>query len=86
MTDTLTFYTVIGETTGGASSLAYVTPLLVKRAGIEYDIIYSGTPGDRQVLYTAATGIFTFKVPFEAAPPDILIRNLGEPIFVMYKI
>lgn len=79
-------YTVIGATVCGLSELAYSTPLVVKRNGTEYDIIYTGTPGDRQVKFTTATGELEFKIPFEQAPPDVLIRNVGEPIFVMYKI
>ncbi len=68
-----------------APELSYITPIKVKRKGKAFDIIYSGTPGNRQVLYTPAEGKFTFLIPFEEYIHPF-IMNAGEPINIVYKL
>lgn len=84
MTSSGVFFTIKGDTVLSAPELAFVTPLKVKRQGLVYDIIFSGTPGNRQVLYNAGAGTFTFEIPFEEYIHPF-IRNCGEPIDIMYK-
>jgi len=84
MTTSGIFYTLAGDTALYVPELSFVTPLKVKRQGMVYNIIFSGTPGNLEVLYSAAEGSFTFEIPFEAYTHPI-IRNCGEPIDIMYK-
>ena len=44
-------------------SLAYVTVLRVKRAGLGYDVTQNEIPGNREVYYNSATGSLNFVNP-----------------------
>jgi hypothetical protein len=54
--------------------LAYIDPIVVKVEGKAFDIIYSGIPTNRQVLFRKAFGVFVFDI------------NMGiRDVFVMYQ-
>jgi hypothetical protein len=53
-----------GSTFVTISDLAFRKIVSVKREGIGYNKITSGTPGNRDVLYDASSGTFIFLVPF----------------------
>lgn len=79
MTTTFNSYnTVTGLSEIVISELAYLPVrdlIKVKREGIGYDIISSGTPTNRQVLYEAHTGKLTFDTPH---PPS-------AKVYVLYQ-
>lgn len=57
-----------------ALGLAHVDMICVKVEGLEYDIIYSGTPLNRQALYRRSTGAILFD------------KDLGtKSVFVIYQ-
>lgn len=73
-----TYGTTPGRTEVTSGDLAYLfTGFLVevKREGVLYDIIYSGTPTNRQVLYTRKEGKLTFGTPHPS----------GASVFVIYQ-
>ena len=76
------FYGTVGNTYLNSFELANVTPLKVKRQGLGYDIILTGSPVGRQVLYTAWEGKLTFVNILEAGATD---ATPSEPIYVLYK-
>lgn len=85
MTRQEVYYTTIGATSLEDGIFAFVTPLKVKRGGLSFDIILSGTPTGRQVLYEATLGRFTFLNEFLEADYHPFIKFPGEPIYVLYK-
>lgn len=56
----------------------------VKREGIGYDIILTGTPGSRQVLYEAPAGKITFLNPFIVDSSGAV--DISEKIYVLYRV
>jgi hypothetical protein len=57
-----------------SAELAYTDPILVKVEGAAFDIIYSGIPTNRQVLFKKSFGVFIFDI------------NMGiRDVFVMYQ-
>lgn len=89
----VTSNTYIGQPGGYTitdSDLAYTQVLRVQRSGVEYNIIFSGTPNSRQVKYSANEGKLTFVAAFtgnygvsvgSVTPTDIL-----EDIIVTYNL
>jgi hypothetical protein len=69
------------------SELAYDL-LVVKRAGTQFDVIFSGSPSFTQVLHEKSLSKITFSIPFTgtvsdpAAPTDIPI---WERVFTLIK-
>lgn len=59
-----TYETVKDAYTLAIPGLAFRDIVSVKREGIGHDIITTGTVGNRQVLYTASGGLFTFDTAF----------------------
>lgn len=47
----------------------------IKRDGVQYDLIISGNPVNRQVLYTASHGKLTFATP----------HGSGAKVYVLYQ-
>lgn len=54
-----------------------VTILEVDREGANYDIITSGTPGNRQATHNNTTGVISF---------DPTNPSMGETVFVLFKV
>ena len=54
----------IGRSTLYIPELAYRDIICVKREGLDYDIITSGAPGNRQVKYINSSGGFNFNTTF----------------------
>lgn len=65
---------VSGESVEHGYSLTGKTIIEVSREGLQYDLITSGTPGERQCIYSS--GAITFRDAF----------NPGETVFVEFKI
>jgi hypothetical protein len=79
MIEEVTYNSIPGSVTFTEPALAYSNILKVKRSGIGYDIVRTGTPGNRQVVYYETTGSFLFLNKFE------LENGLGEPIYFLIK-
>jgi hypothetical protein len=64
--------------------LAFRDIVKVSLAGTVYHLIYSGEPGNMEVLYTASTGGFRFNVPFGY----IVLSDPNSPVdtFITDKI
>jgi len=73
------YYTSPGSTSYTNGSLSFVTPLKVDRGGLTYDIIYTGSPGNRQVVYDVTLGRFSFNTAFEFDGTN------SETIFIIYN-
>ena len=66
-------------------SLVNLDALLnVEREGIQYNIIYSGTPTSRQVVYDRAAGSLTFLVDFTYYAGGA-VDIPAEKIYVLYR-
>ena len=67
-------------------ALAYRDIKKVSRSGTVHDIILTGTVGNRQVLYTAAEGKFTFNTPFTSIDIDMGFFDIrvSEKIFIIW--
>ena len=61
----ITLYPSPGATEIISPVLTFTNVLKVKRNGNNYDIIYSGTPTGRQVLFNTSAGSLLFNIPFE---------------------
>lgn len=81
MVTTKTYTGYPGSYTINASEISYVRMLKVKREGMSYDIIISGTPASNQVLYTSSSGTLTFSISFNGDLGTDLNR---EQIYVLY--
>lgn len=57
------------------SELSNTDVIMVTMEGTQYDIIYSGTVGNRQVKHRIATGILEFQNPIAS----------GTKVYVLYK-
>lgn len=84
------YRTVAGQYTLYVPTLAFRELVSVKRGGIGHDIITTGTPGNRQVLYTASDGGFAFNTAFVAMPGDepdagAVTDLVSEKIFIIWK-
>lgn len=75
-------YGMPGNTSVVHSSIANVSMLKVKRQGLGYDIIVSGSPGNRQVKYDSSAGKLTFALAFEVQPESATDM---EPVYVFYN-
>lgn len=86
MTTWAKYFGVAGQYSISVPALLYVTVLKVKRQGLGFDILNSGTPGNRQVVYDAAAGSLTFNTAFiDAADPTAPVDNV-EGVYVLYKV
>lgn len=58
----------------------------VKREGLGFDIVRTGTPVNRQVLYTASGGLFTFENAFAGVVIDhgSYDELVTEKVFVIW--
>lgn len=65
-----------GQSDVHAYSLTAVTVLEVDRSGVQYDIITSGTPTNRQCKHNNTTGVINF---------DTALPSAGETVFVLFK-
>lgn len=81
---TITFNGTPGMYTVNNSALAYSTMLKVKREGMSYNIIISGTPASNEVLYTASSGTLTFQFAFSGSISGASDTPL-EKVYVLYK-
>jgi len=75
-----TIFSSPGATVLNDGRLAFIDIFKVKRQGISYDIILTGTPTGRQVLYENI-GRLTFELPFDYDVDGIR----GEPIYVLFN-
>lgn len=83
---TITFNCTPGSYSVSHSSLSYSTMLKVKREGMNYNIIVSGTPSSNQVLYTASSGTLTFSFPFVGIGVSLgSVDTNIEKVYVLYK-
>lgn len=59
----------------------------VKREGLGFDIVRTGTPANRQVLYTASGGLFTFENAFTGVVIDhgTWDEIVGEKVFIIWN-
>lgn len=80
---TKTYGPLPGSYTITDAAISYTTIYKVKREGTSYDIIISGTPTDRQVLYTASAGSLTFKVAFTGDSSGA--TDVTEKVYVLYN-
>ncbi len=64
--------------------LSYTDVLKVKREGMGYDIVITGSPGNRQVLYETMAGKITFLNPFIEGGPGFP-SDVQEKVYVLYK-
>lgn len=80
------YYGLAGQYSLSTAELLYVTVLKVKRQGFGYDIITSGSPGNRQVVYDQAAGSLTFNNEFIAAADESLPVDNVEPVYVLFKV
>jgi hypothetical protein len=77
-TTVATYNTTAGLTTVISGDLAYLRPqdiIKVKREGVLYDKIITGTPTERQFLYTSAQGKLTFGTA----------HGTGAKVYVLYQ-
>lgn len=80
-----TYDTVAGETVLNVPELAFREIISVKREGTGFNIVLTGSPGDRDVLY-GNTGSFTFLNPFfGAASPVLTDPQITEKIFIIWQ-
>lgn len=64
--------------------LSYTDVFKVKREGQGFDIIITGTPTSRQVLYDTTAGQITFLNPFNEGGPGFP-SDVIEKVYVLYK-
>jgi hypothetical protein len=72
------YNTVAGSYSIVISELAFIPAadiIKIKREGFQYDLITSGTPVNRQVLYTAKSGKLTFDTP----------HGINAKVYVLYQ-
>ena len=81
--DSIYLYPLAGETSIIEPTLYYVDVMMVKREGVEYDIV-STTPTGRQVQYIPAEAKLVFPVAFGGVVGADTLSN--EILFVMYKL
>jgi hypothetical protein len=88
-----TYNSVSGSTYVQAGELRFVIPLKVCREGIQYDVVTTGNPGNRQVGYNSSNGRFTFLNPFVSVPGGPSLTPSGgsplmipEKVYIEYKI
>ena len=82
MVHTKTYNGFPGSFTISNGEISYVRMLKVKREGMSYDIIVSGTPTSRQVLYTSYSGTLTFSIAFNGDSSGA--TDITEKIYVLY--
>lgn len=81
---TLTITGFPGSYTVNNSALSYSNVLKVKREGIGYNIIRSGTPASNEVLFTASSGTLTFQFSFSGSISGAFDTPL-ENVYILYK-
>jgi hypothetical protein len=83
-----TYNTTLGSVEFIHPEITFVNLLKVKKAGKSYDIIYSGSPTDKQVLYNSSGGSLLFLIPFErdANLPTMVVTDMGETIYVLFNV
>jgi len=91
MVRTLILYGQLGTSVVTDPRIAYVNMLMVRRRGLEYDLV-SGTPVNRQCRHDPASGsvIFDSSLPFtnSLADPDDFTGAaiLSENVSLIYEI
>ncbi len=83
-----TYIGIIGTYILTIPELVYRNIISVKRGGLGYDIITTGTVANKQVLYTESAGSFEFLNVFTGTPNDIVISEdqiIDDKIFIVWE-
>jgi hypothetical protein len=81
MTQARIYYTTPGVNVFTDSELSFVKVLKIKRQGLGFDKIETGTPIGRKALHTASSGSIEFENEFVLHTDGIR----GEPIYVLFN-
>jgi len=66
-------------------SLSYVVPIRICVDGVGFKIKTSGSPGSREVVYTASEGRFDFEMNFVGSGP-FGTTDITNALFIKWKI
>lgn len=87
-----TYTTVAGTNYIQAPELRFVTILDVRREGAKYDLVLTGSAGNRQAKYTSSNGRLAFLNAFTAISGGPSLTPVGgspamipEKVFVKWK-